>query len=153
MSSSSPVAKLRYADLLDAFEFVSAGGSMDNNAYVDCDTGAIHFVSSEISLDEEIPPDLESSDRYLAVPNKYDLDLGRRLALSFIAREVPNDYDTVAAFFRKKGAYARFKNFLETRELLQRWYDFEALRTEEALREWCREKGIAIIDEMSPTRK
>lgn len=149
MSSSSSVTKLRYADLLTACEFVSAGGVIDSGAYIDRDTGAIHYLSSEFDFDEELPPDLESSDRYIAVPNKYDLDLGRRLVLSFIDRELPNDYGTVAAFFRKKGAYARFKNFLENRRLLQRWYDFQTLRTEEALREWCREKGIAIIDEAS----
>lgn len=149
MTSSPSVTKLRYADLLDAFEFASAGGPIDSAAYIDRDTGATHFVSPDFDFDEELPPDLETSDRYISVPNKYDLDLGRHLVLSFIDRELPNDYGTVAAFFRKKGAYARFKNFLETRRLLQRWYDFRALRIEEALREWCRDNGIAIIDEAS----
>jgi hypothetical protein len=84
--------------------------------------------------EEDVPEDLEESDRYLTVPHKNELDLGRNLALSFIAEEIPDDYNTMAGFFRRKGAYSRFKRLLEARGKLQRWYDFENRATEEALR-------------------
>jgi hypothetical protein len=55
----------------------------------------------------EAPDDLESSDRYIAVPRKNELNLGRDLALSFVDGALSGEYDVVAGFFRKKeGAYA-----------------------------------------------
>jgi hypothetical protein len=53
---SSP--KLLYADLLDALEFASAGASFDSSAFVDRETGGIHFVSAEFGLYEDVPADL-----------------------------------------------------------------------------------------------
>jgi hypothetical protein len=53
------------------------------------------------TLDEEanaeLPADLETSDRFVPLPNGSDLGLGRRLALSFTAQELAADYDTVQA--------------------------------------------------------
>jgi hypothetical protein len=147
MPSSSPTAKVRFSELLNAFEFVSFGGDIDHDAYIDLDTGAIHYLSSENELEEEVPEDLESSDRYLAVPHKNDFHLGRDLALSFADRELPRDNDIIAGFFRKRGAYGRFKDFLVSHKLLERWYNFEAQAKEEALRGWCQDHDIAIADE------
>ncbi len=48
--------------------------------------------------------------------------------------------------FRKKGAYGRFKHFLESNDMLQTWYDFENEQEEKALREWCKENGIEVSD-------
>lgn len=150
MASSPPVATVRYSELLDAFEFVSFGGLIGHGAYIDPDSGAIYCVSSEIEMDDEVPDDLESSDRYIAVPHKTDLDLGRDLVLSFVGGELPDDYDTVAAYFRKKGAYGRFKDLLDARNLLERWHEFEARETEKALRAWCLANDIDIIDQPPP---
>ena len=80
------------------------------------------------------------------VPHKNDLDLGRRLALAFVNRELPDDADTVAAFFRRRGAYRRFKELLNARGMLQQWFDFESRATEKALRAWCEENGIQLVD-------
>lgn len=44
------------------------------------------------------------------------------------------------------GAYARFKDLLENRGMLQRWYEYEAMHQEEALRKWCDDIGIQIED-------
>ena len=98
-----------------------------------------------IETEEDLPEDLETSDRYIAVPHKNELGLGRDLALSFIDRELPGDYNTAAGFFRRKGAYGRFKQLLQSRSMLQRWYDFENSATEEALRAWCEENGIQVV--------
>jgi len=97
-------------------------------------------------LDEEVPDDLETSDRYLVVPHKTDLDLGRSLALRFAGSELRDCHDQVLAFFRRRGAYARFKNLLESKGALQRWYKYEAESTEKALKDWCVENGIRIIE-------
>jgi len=57
-----------------------------------------------------------------------------------------NVFILMHTIFRKKGAYARIKEFLDAKRLLEEWYTFEDMRQKEALREWCRENGIEIMD-------
>jgi hypothetical protein len=135
------------ADLSNAVEFVSFGEPFENSAYICLDDGKIYWRSASAGLeDEDLPEDLGSSDCYLEVPRKNDLDLGRRLALAFVNKELPDDADTVAAFFRRRGAYRRFKELLNARGMLQQWFDFESRATEEVLRAWCEENGIQLVD-------
>ena len=146
MKSSTPWATVNYSELLDAFDFVSAGAPFENSAYIDGNTGAIIWVSPMMDLEgNEVPDDLKTSDRYIAVPHKYDLDLGHLLALSFVDQELPDEYRTIADFFRKKGAYRRFKDWLDKCDLLEKWYRFEATVIEQTLRSWCKAKNIELI--------
>ncbi|MGZ8983470.1 MAG: UPF0158 family protein [Methylotenera sp.] len=135
-----------YTELRNAFEFVSSGSPSEQNAYICLDTGAIYWVSSIMELEEEVPDDLETSDRYIAVPHKNDLKLGQSMALSFIDQELPDDYNTVASFFRKRGAYRRFKELLQAQGVLEKWYAFEANASDTALLDWCRESNIQLIN-------
>ena len=136
---------LKYSDLLDGFEFASFGNSFDSCAFISLDRGTIHLTSSELELEEETPEDLDDATRYLAIPHKNDLDLGRSLALSFVKEALPNDYDRVASYFRKQGAYARFKDLLEIRGIIDQWFEYERTATEAALRRWCEENDIKLI--------
>ena len=137
---------VRLDDLSLAFDFVSYAAPMEHNAYVSLDTGKIWWTSdSSDAFDEELPDDLETSDRYLAIPHKNELDLGRRLALRFVAQELPARYEQVEGFFRRQGAYARFKDLLEHEGVLERWYSFEADAVESALRQWCAENGLELV--------
>lgn len=117
---------------------------MENKAYIFLDTGEIFWTSELNPLEEEIPDDLETSDRYIAVPHKNDLDLGRNLALRFVTQELPERREQVAEIFRRKGAYARFKQLLESGGMLEKWYKFESESVEKALREWCTENDFQI---------
>jgi Uncharacterised protein family (UPF0158) len=144
MTFKRPIAQVEFSELLDAFEFDSLGEDFDHHSYINADTGAVFWVSPDHDWDDEVPDDFETSDRYIPVPHKRDLGLGRGLALSFAEEELPDHYGPVDGFFRKKGAYRRFKDFLDARGLLERWYDFEQRSTEEALRSWCRENGIPL---------
>ena len=74
-----------YDELEMAFAFVSSSPAMENAAYVCLDTGAIHCTSEFNPIDEEVPDDLETSDRDIPLPHKNDLDLGRPLVLRFVA--------------------------------------------------------------------
>ena len=118
---------------------------MEHSAYISIDTGEIHWTSDSNPMEEEIPDDLETSDRYIAVPHKNELDLGRVLALRFVEQDLPERYEQAHAVFRKKGAYARFKRLLESEGVLEKWYRFEAESVEKALREWCAENDIQLI--------
>ena len=137
------MATVNFSELLNAYEFASSGTMFDTTAYVCSETGAVH-VSTEDDLGEEVPEDLETSERYLMVPTKADLDLGSSLAFRFTRQEMPEAYGDVASMFSKKGAYGRFKALLERRNKLERWYEFEEAETEAALRVWCEVNGLQV---------
>ena len=137
---------VKYDDLSLAFEFVSAGLPMEHNAYISIDTGQIYWISDLNPTEEEVPDDLETSDRYIAIPHKNDLGLGRSLALRFAEQELPQCYERAKAFFRSRGDYARFKQLLESEGVLEKWYKFEEESVEKALRDWCAENDIQLIE-------
>lgn len=138
---------VKYDDLSSAFDFVSAAAPMDHHAYVSRDTGKVYWTSDSVdTFEEDLPDDLEDSEHYLAIPHKNELDLGRSLALRFVAQQLPAWYERVEEFFRRQGAYARFKDRLEREGVLERWYAFEADSVEKALRQWCAENGLEIFD-------
>ena len=84
------------------------------------------------------------------MPSQRELGLGRRLALVFAADEMPDDYDRVAGFFRRRGAYGHFKGLLETRGKLERWYEFENRATDgRPSAVWCAEQGIDLVTDRS----
>jgi Uncharacterised protein family (UPF0158) len=140
------MAQVRFEDLEEAFAFVSADPLLTHEAYLSLDTGQIHWTSDGAPLDDEdIPDDLDTSDRYLAIPHKADLDLGKRLALRFALKTLSDErHEQVESIFRHPGAYARFKDLLEREGVLEQWYTWENDAIQEALRGWCADNGIQI---------
>jgi len=136
------MVRVKYEDLEFAFDFVSSDATMDHEAYISLDTGTIYWVSDD---ENELPSDFETSDRYLPIPHKRDLDLGSHLALRFAELELPRHYDRIQAIFGRRGAYSRFKDFLASVGALERWYDFESRATKRALTEWCQANGIEVV--------
>ncbi|SAL81144.1 hypothetical protein AWB68_06042 [Caballeronia choica] len=137
---------VKYDDLSMAFDFVASAAPMEHDAYVSLDTGQVYW-RSEVNDDlDEIPDDLETSDRYLAIPHQNDLDLGISLALRFVAQALPARYEQVEEFFQRKGAYSRFKELLHSEGVLESWYAFEADSVDRALRQWCADNGIGITE-------
>ena len=137
---------VQYEEISSAFEFVGSAAPTEHSAYISLDTGKIYWASELASMDEELPDDVDTSDRYLVVPHKTELDLGRNLAFRFAAQELPDSYERVTSIFRRKGAYGRFKQLLDDNGVLEKWYKFEAEATEKALREWCAANGIQIVE-------
>ena len=144
------MVSIKWSELLDAFEFASYGGPYESRAFVNLDTGSLHLISDAIELDVEAAEDIEASDRYLALPHKNHLDLGRELALSFIEQHLPGEFDRVAGYFHKRGAYSRFKDLLESCGVVETWYAFEKQATEQALRQWCDEHEIRLVPDPAP---
>lgn len=136
---------INFDELRNAFEFVSSGPSSQHSAYICMDTGIIYWTSNVMDLEEEVPDDIETSDRYIPVPHKNDLKLGQGLALSFIDQEIPHEYNFAASLFRRRGAYRRFKELLQSEGLLEKWFAFEANASDMALKTWCKENNIALV--------
>jgi L-amino acid N-acyltransferase YncA len=146
MVKVTKAVKVEYDDLESAFEFVSSGTPMLHNAHLALDTGKIYWVSDMIDTEEDVPDDVGDSDRYVRVPHKNDLDLGRFLVTRFVRQELPENEAQVDAIFRRRGAYARFKDLLDAKGRLQQWYDFQAAEQKEALLKWCAENGIEVVE-------
>ncbi len=138
--------KVKFRDLESAFEFVSFDSFCENTALLDKSTGKIYWNSEEAGLND-IPEELWDSDSSVAIPHKNDLDLGKQLVLDFVRTHLPQHYDHVRDIFSRRGAYARFKDFLQYTDQLQKWYDFENTSTKKALREWAEENGVEIEDD------
>jgi hypothetical protein len=79
----APRVRVALDRLLEGLEFASSVGYVAS-AYICKRTGRIHVVSSDLDIDDDPPPDIEDSDRYLALPSKRDLRLGRDLAIAFV---------------------------------------------------------------------
>lgn len=134
---------VRFDDLLAGFEWVSAE-PMGNSAYVSRTTGQVHWASEGIEFDDELPADIDDSSIYVGLPSKQDMGLGRALAQQFFREYMPSAYGQVAAFFHRRGAYAKFKELLERNGLLDAWHAHEANEVESALRAWAEEQGILV---------
>ena len=144
------MSSVDYSDLDMAMEFVSSAEVIDSRAYISRDTGEIYWESAEGNLEEEIPDDVDDHDRYAFVPDKRDLDLGKRLVLRFASEALPDRYEEIQAIFRRPGAYARYKDLLFENELLDAWYEFEQSATKSALIEWAESQGFTV--EIAPDK-
>ena len=107
-----PVA---WSQILDAFEFVSMSEEFGNAARVCRETGAVHTRSDWDEELEALPEDIDDAQKYVALPTPRDLDLGRRLVMSFAAERLGDRYDDIAAIFSRKGAYRRIQGLSHPR--------------------------------------
>jgi hypothetical protein len=139
--------RVAFRKISEAFDFASLGNEGESRAYLCKQTGEtdLHFDHSD--LNEELPEDIDDEDKYIQLPGKKELGLGKPLALKFASQFLPDDYHKVRDIFSRRGAYARFKDLLEHRRAVQQWYDFEAKSQEEALREWCELNSIEVTED------
>lgn len=135
--------KIKFQDVELAFDYVSSSQQLVNSAYISKTDGQIYY-HSEMYDSDELPEDFYEKHDYIEIPHKNDLDLGQRLVWQFVNKEIPGLTDKIRDFFSGRGAYSRYKTFLEEIGLLKRWYDFEETKTKETLKEWCNENGIEI---------
>ena len=136
--------KHNFLDIELAFEYVSSDSPPMNSALLSRKTGRIFHVSEMGDGDEDVPEDAFESDEYIEIPHKQDLGLGTELVRRFVRDRAPEHREEVSEIFSRKGAYARFKSFLEGKGLLEEWYAYENSATEAALREWCKENEIEL---------
>jgi hypothetical protein len=150
-ATGAPAAGTRvsWRELLDAFECVSfQSGIGDNHGYICRETGKIYwrFADPPLDEDEQLPDDIDDEEKYLPVPDKRELDLGKPLVLAFARDFLPDDFDYIRDMFRRRGAYGQFKALLARRNAINLWHDFENKAAERALREWCKVNSIALAD-------
>jgi hypothetical protein len=134
-----------YADIEEAFFFVSMDQQCLHNAYLCTETGQI-FYTSEIGDSDELPEDIDDPEKYITIPHKNELDLGRSLVTEFTSTYMPEELDRIRAIFSSKGAYSKYKSFLEKKGLLDKWYQYENERQKTALKQWLVDNNINTTD-------
>ncbi len=134
---------IKFSEIEDAFFFVSMTPMYSSNAILCKETGKI-FYESEYGDEDEIPEEIFEDDGCIEIPHKNALDLGKNLVFEFVEENLPNEFDQVRHIFRKKGAYARFKDLLDEKDLLEQWYEYESEQQIKALHEWCDENEIKL---------
>src|SRR5215813_5330617 len=77
-----------FSDLQLAFEFVSSGGMGENEAYLDRQSGKIYWHSEFGDNQEELPDHIDDA-KYISIPDKRELDLGKPLVLDFARQFLP----------------------------------------------------------------
>ena len=137
--------KIRFDDIENAFSFVSMQGMFGNEALISKTTGKIYYIS-EFGDSDELPDDTENSDDYIEIPHKNEFDLGKQLVFQFVSEHLPGEIDRVSQIFRRRGAYSRYKDLLDQKGLLDKWHKYEDNIRSKALREWCAENNIDLID-------
>ena len=140
-------ASVDWNNLLDAYSYVDSGSPGENEAFLNLETGESFYRSAFGGDLDELPEDIDDEfEKYLGVPDKRELNLGKRLVFQFVEEFLPDDLDRVERIFGRRGAYGRFKDMLEERNALEQWYDYENKATEKALRGWCEENDIEIVN-------
>ena len=134
---------VNFEDIVFGFDYVSAGQMGENQAYLNKETGKIICHTEVWDNIEELPDDLDD-EKYIELPHKSELGLGKSLAIDFAYEKLLDKAETIESFFRKRGAYPKFKSLLEDNDMLDQWYEFELQAQNKALREWCEENEIDI---------
>jgi len=137
---------IKFSDIEDAFFFVSSASMYTNSAILCKESGKIFYQSDYLEEEavDEIPEEISENENCIEIPHKNELDLGRNLVFEFVEEHLPGDFEQVKNIFRRKGAYGRYKDLLEERGLLKKWYDFENNRQTVALRAWCEDNKIKL---------
>lgn len=136
---------LKLCDIEESYAYVHFGDEYSNTAYISKLTGKTYWHSEFGDNEEELPENIDENDEYAVIPSKRDLDLGQTLVFRFMRKVAPDKEGQVSNYFSKRGAYARFRDFLERNNLLQKWYDFEDEQTKSALIAWCESNGIKLV--------
>ena len=134
---------ISFDDIENAFFFVSMDQKYMHDAYLCKETGQI-FYTSELVDSDDLPEDIDDPDKYITIPHKNDLELGKSLVIEFTSEYLPEALDRVYSIFRSRGAYSRYKDLLDEKGLLDKWHRFEDERQKVALKKWCRENSIEI---------
>ena len=136
--------KCKFNEIEDAFNFVGSGSMCEHGAVLNTETGEVYYQSDMSGIDE-FPEDVDD-EKYIYLPHKNDLNLGRNLVFRFVAQVIPEKLEEVERIFSKRGAYSRYKDLLERVGQLDEWYEFENFAIEQSLREWCEDQEIELED-------
>ena len=134
---------VEFKEIENAFGYVNSGPMYEHQAFLNKETGDTYIHSDSGDNFEELPDNIDD-EKYIEIPHKHELNLGQKLVFDFINEYIPEEEEQFGRIFRRRGAYTKFKNFLDRNNLLEKWYAFESEAEERALRAWCERNEIDI---------
>jgi hypothetical protein len=135
--------KYSFDDIQKAHEFVSSSPLDENQAILNLKTGEILYKSGMLD-EEEFPGEIETSDDFVWVPHREDLDWGAGLMMDFVELYLPAERKTVKRMLRRANALSNFQELLTRLGKLEAWQAFEKEETKNALLDWCDENEIEV---------
>jgi hypothetical protein len=150
-------------ELIDALE----AQSDSLLAFLDRETGVVELISDEsLSLSESEPEEIaslpqwqreeaelavriETTDRYLALPNRFDVNEWNIMNdfCHQVARE--NIRNGLLRAIQGNHAFRRFKDKIADHDMWEEWNRFRRGAFEEIIRDWCEENGISLVVQQS----
>lgn len=141
---------ITFEEIHDAFETMSLAPVGVVEVFYHISTGKVYYDFTSADNPEPLPDDIDDTELYLRFPDSNELPHGRSLALGFAEEHLSDDdYDRVCSYFNRRGAFARFKDLLEDRGIIDAWYKYQADTIKQAAREWCKENSINVVEENS----
>ena len=134
--------EISFAEIENAFLFVCLEPPHSHYVYLNKETGEMYY-KSELGDSDVLPDDIDD-EKYISIPDRYELNLGKYLVFEFTSEYLPEESEKIYSIFEHKGAYSRFKDLLERKGKLDDWYRFEDERQKTALRQWCQDNGIKV---------
>jgi hypothetical protein len=89
---------VKFDEIQIAFEFASFGSPGESEAFLCRRTGKVYLRSDYLGdMDEldQIPDDIDDSEKYIQIPHKRELDLGKPLVFEFASEFLPDDFDEI----------------------------------------------------------
>ena len=117
----------------------------DIPVYVSRETGVVVWDDEPYSGEPCPIKDIDEDPDYICVPSKQEFRLGLALVFKFARERFPEEEGAVERIFKKKGAYSRFKDFLDRKDSLEEWYDFEEKERRRVIVNWCEREGVKRI--------
>ncbi len=140
---------LKFTDIRTAFEHVSSGSYGECEAWLSQEKSKVFMKFDEMITGEKpevTAKELKNGD-WIAIPDKRDLNLGKKLVFRFAEKHLPEcDCFEVERMFSKRGAYAQWRYFLERHDLLQKWYDYSDQAEIRVLKSWLNLEQITYED-------
>jgi len=133
-------------ELESAVMYVSVNGGMENDAYLNRDTGEIFYDAPDGDLAEDLPEIVADKTKYVKIPNERDLGLGIPLRLDFIRKHAPDSYEEAFHISRRPKAYGRLRDLLERTGLIETWYKFQEEALHDALKQWCADNQLELSE-------
>jgi hypothetical protein len=133
-------------ELESAVMYVSVNGGMENDAYLNRETGEIFYDSPDAEGEEGLPDDVDDDTKYVRIPNERDLDLGIPLRLDFIRQHAPDSYEEAFHISRRPKAYGRLRDLLERTGLIETWYSFQREALYNSLKQWCADNQLELAE-------
>jgi hypothetical protein len=128
------MVKVRLKEVVDEIDMLPDGAT----AFLNRHTGELVTVGGDyaVAAEREDLEDLDESDDFLALPDKFDVhewDIMRRFSRSIESAEVR---DELLDAIHGRGAFRAFRAAAGRHGLVEDWYRFRQHSLEEIVREW-----------------